>query len=103
MRRSYHRVFLATMDRFEAQLKGKIVADKNEFITACAAEYRANGTPNFFHLVDDHQNQLFDSLKAHYHRVIPAFGALSLSQVKSRQFKAHAEDDLFASLANRWV
>jgi hypothetical protein len=100
---AYHAAFLRTMDRFEAQLRGKIVTDKKEFITACANLYREHAVPNFFHLVDKHQSQLFDSLKAHYRRVIPAFGALSLSQVKSRQFKATAEDDLFLDLANRWV
>jgi hypothetical protein len=99
----YHRVFLATMDRFEGILQPKIVAEKKTFITACAAIYREHGTPNFFHLVDKHQNQLFATLKAHYLRVIPAFGAISLSQVKSRQFKASAEDDLFVDLAQRWV
>ncbi|WP_020471479.1 phage minor head protein [Zavarzinella formosa] len=102
-RQAYHRVFLATMDRFESLFKGKIVADKDKFITACASEYRTHGVPNFFHLVDKHQGELFDSLKAHYRMVIPAFGALSLSQVKSRQFKATAEDALFEDLANRWV
>lgn len=99
----YHAVFLKTMTRFEGQLKGKVVADKNEFIAACAAEYRNSGTPNFFHLVDDHQHQLFDTLKAHYQRVIHAFGALALGQVKSRQMKAVAEDALFADLAQHWV
>jgi hypothetical protein len=102
-RAAYHRVFLATMDRFEDRLRGKIVADKNEFITACADLYREHGVPNFFHLVDKHQNQLFDSLKAHYAKVVPAFGALALHQVKSRQFKAVAEDDLFADLAQQWI
>ena len=101
--RQYHAVFLAAMDRFEGQLRGKIVADKKEFITAAAKEYRNSGTPNFFHLVDEHQNQLFDSLKAHYAKVIPAFGALSLSQVKSRRFKNSEEDDLFSTLTQRWV
>lgn len=100
---AYHAAFLRTMDKFEGQLKGKIVTDKKEFITACANLYREHAVPNLFHLVDKHQSQLFDSLKAHYRRVIPAFGALSLSQVKSRQFKTTAEDDLFLDLANRWV
>lgn len=100
---AYHAAFLRTMGRFEGQLKGKIVADKKEFVLACAATYREHGTPNFFHLVDKHQNKLFDSLKAHYRRVIPAFGALSLSQVKGRAFKASAEDALFDDLADQWI
>lgn len=99
----YHAVFLRTMTRFENQLRGKIVADKAEFITAAAAEYRNSGTPNFFHLVDDHQHQLMETLAAHYRRVVPAFGALALHQVKSRQFKDATEDSLFADLADRWV
>ena len=74
--RIHHRVFLATMDRFEARLRPQIVADKDEFIGACAAVYREHGTPNFFHLVDKHQQKLFGTLKFHYERVIPAFGAL---------------------------
>ena len=101
--RNHHRAFLATMDRFEASLRKQMVADKAEFIGACAAAYREHGTPNFFHLVDEHQQTVFESLKSHYRRVIPAFGALSLSRVKSRQFKAAAEDGLFADLADRWI
>lgn len=100
---SYHAAFLRTMDRFEAQLRGKIVADKNEFITAAAAEYRNSGTPNFFHLVDEHRQRVFKTLAAHYRKVIPAFGALSLTEVKSRSFKDAEEDDLFSSLADTWV
>jgi hypothetical protein len=102
-RRIYHRVFLATMDRFESQLKGKIVTDKKAFITACAEEYREHGVPNFFHLVDKHQQVVFTTLKAHYSRVVPAFGAIALSQVKSQQIKASAEDDLFVDLAQQWI
>jgi len=98
-----HAVFLATLDRFEARLRDQVVADKDAFITACAATYREHGVPNFFHLAHDHQEQLFATLRAHYERVVPAFGALALGQVKSRQFKASAEDDLFISLARRWV
>jgi SPP1 gp7 family putative phage head morphogenesis protein len=102
-RTAYHATFLTTMDRFEGKLQGRIVADKKTFINAAAKIYGEHGTPNFFHLVDNHQQQLFDTLKAHYHKIIPVFGALSLSQVKSRSFKASAEDDLFSDLADQWV
>jgi hypothetical protein len=98
-----HAAFLRMLDRFEAALKPKIVADKDTFITACAAIYREHGVPNFFHLVDEHQQQLFATLSTHYRKIAPVFGALSLSHVKSRRFKATAEDDLFIDLANRWV
>jgi len=98
-----HAAFLRTMDKFEGQLRGKIVADKATFINACSTRYADHGTPNFFDLVDKHQNQLFTTLKAHYHKVIPAFEALSLTQVKSRSFKASAEDTLFEDLAQQWI
>src|SRR4051812_14252386 len=98
--RAQHTAFLRMLDRFEVALKPKIVADKDTFVTACADIYREHGVPNFFHLVDLHQHKLLDTLAAHYRRIIPVFGALSLSQVKSRQFKATAEDALFADLAN---
>jgi|GEM_PF-5413532 len=98
-----HVVFLATLDRFEARLLPRIVADKKLFIEAASQRYADHGTPNFFDLVDDHQQQLFETLKAHYRKVIPAFGALSLTQIKSRQFKDAEEDSLFADLADRWI
>lgn len=101
--RAQHIVFLHALDRFEAKLRPQIVADKDTFITAAAATYREHGVPNFFHLVDKHQQDLFQTLAAHYRKCIPAFGTLSLSQVKSRQFKDAEEDMLFSELANRWV
>ena len=91
--RQQHAVFLATMDKFEAKLRPQIVKDKAEFIKKAAALYREHGTPNFFHLVDEHQQRLFETLKAHYLKVIPAFGMISLHAVKSRQFKNSEEDD----------
>jgi hypothetical protein len=101
--RAYHAAFLAAMDRFETKLKPQIVADKKEFIDAAANRYEEHGTPNFFDLVDNHQHQLFETLKDHYRKVIPAFAALSISQVKSRQFKDDEEDSLFSDLADRWI
>jgi hypothetical protein len=101
--KAQHAAFIAALDRFEAKLHPKIVIDKNEFIRAAAQRYADHGTVNFFDLVDKHQNQLFDTLSAHYRKVIPAFGALSLSEVKSRQFKDDDEDSLFIDLANQWV
>jgi hypothetical protein len=98
-----HAAFLRSLDTFEARLKPKIAEDKNSFIKAAAARYADHGAVNFFDLVDKHQNQLFDTLKEHYRKVIPAFGALSLSQVKSRQFKDSEEDELFSDLADRWI
>ncbi len=98
-----HAVFLATLTRFENKLKGKIVADKAEFIKATEKRYAEHGTPNFFDLVHDHQETLFKTLATHYRVVIPVFGSLSLSQVKSRSFKDDEEDDLFTKLADRWV
>lgn len=91
------------MDRFEAALRPKIVADKNEFIRAAAKRYAEHGTPNFFDLVHKHQEQLFGTLKAHYIRIIPVFGALALSTIHSKRMKASAEDDLFIDLANDWI
>jgi hypothetical protein len=98
-----HAAFLRMMDKFEGGLKSQIIADKKTFIHAATAIYREHGVPNFFHLVDKHQNAVFDTLKAHYRRIIPAFGALSLSEIKSRSFKATAEDALFDDLASEWV
>jgi Phage Mu protein F like protein len=100
---AYHAAFLATLDRFEGQLQGKIVKDKAVFIKAASAEYANSGAANFFHLVDAHQNAIFDTLSKHYRKVIPAFGSLSLHQVKSRQFKDDEEDSLFSDLADTWV
>lgn len=91
------------MDHYEPGLKAKVIADKETFIAACADYYRTHSQPDFSHLVDRHQGKLFDSLKAAYARIIPAFGALSLSGIKSRQMKASAEDDLFYDLTQRWV
>ncbi|SRR6266851_871727 len=101
--RAQHAAFLAAMDRFEAKLHPQIVNDKNEFIRATAKRYAEHGAVNFFDLVHKHQEQLFDTLRHHYLKVIPAFGALSLSQVKSRQFKDDEEDALFTDLADRWI
>jgi hypothetical protein len=100
---AYHAAFLATMSRFENALRVHIVTDKAEFIEAAALEYENSGTANFFHLVDQHQQTLFDTLSTAYRKIIPAFGALALHQVKSRQFKDTEEDDLFSSLADEWV
>jgi len=98
-----HRVFLRALDRFEATLKPQIEDDKATFIEHCKTRYAEHGTPNFFDLVDKHQNQLFATLKAHYAKVIPAFGMQALSHVKSRQFKDTEEDNLFSDLTQRWI
>jgi len=91
------------MDRFEAKLHPHIVNDKNEFIRAAATRYAEHHQPDFFDLVDKHQQQLFETLSAHYRKVIPAFGALTLTQVKSRQFKSTEEDSIFTTLTNDWI
>ncbi len=101
--RQAHAAFLATMDRFENKLRGKIVTDKATFIKAAEKRYADHGTVNFFDLVHTHQETLFKTLATHYKAVIPAFGALSLSQIKSRSFKDDEEDDLFSKLADRWI
>lgn len=102
-RQAVHRAFLSTMDRFENRLAPRITADKNHFIEKAATRFKEFGTPNFFDLVHDHQEQLFQTLKLHYQKIIPAFGALTLSQVKSRSFKDSEEDDLFNELAQTWI
>src|SRR5262249_21980833 len=61
------------------------------------------GTPNFFDLADRHRQRVFDTLKAAYGRIIPAFGALALGHIDGKQMKAAAEDDLFLHLASQWV
>ena len=81
----------------------QIAADKNAFFHAAAAVYREHHIPNFFHLVDKHQQQLFKTLSANYRRIVPAFGALALSHIQSKQMKADDEDDLFIQLASDWV
>jgi Phage Mu protein F like protein len=101
--KSQQLVFLAALDRFEESLAPKIAADKATFIKACQARYADHGTVNFFDLVDKHQNQLFDTLKAHYKKVIPTFGIMSMAQVKSRRFKDDEEDELFSDLADKWI
>jgi len=98
-----HRAFLATMDKFEGSLKKQIIADKATFIEAASKRYAEHGTVNFFDLVHKHQEQVFETLKAHYRKIIPAFGSLSLTQVKSRRFKDDEEDSLFNDLADRWI
>lgn len=101
--RPAHTAFLLMLDRFEARLAPLIATDKRDFINAAATRYAEHGTPNFFDLVDKHQQKLSETLGAHYKKVIPAFGSLSLSQVKSRRFKDDEESDLFAELAKEWI
>src|SRR4051794_32129355 len=96
-----HATFLAFLTRYEGLLRNNVVADKREFITACAGIYSDHAVPNFHHLVHDHQERLFATLKAHYAKTIPAFGALALSGIRGKQLKATAEDSLFYDLTQR--
>lgn len=98
-----HAVFLATMAGFEARFRRRMVAEKDRFILACAGRYAEHGTPNFFDLVGKHREAIFGMLASHYRQVIPAFGALSLAQVRSRSLKDTEEDSLFSKLADYWV
>jgi hypothetical protein len=98
-----HAAFLHALDNFEAKLKGHIVSDKNAFIHAAAKRYAEHGTVNFFDLVHKHQEQLFKTLKEHYRKVIPAFGALALSHIRTKQFKDDEEDSLFTDLTDQWI
>ncbi|CAN5261838.1 hypothetical protein BH10PLA2_BH10PLA2_00500 [soil metagenome] len=91
------------MDRFEAVLKPKMVSDKIEFIQAAAKRFSEFGTPNFFDLVHDHQEQVFATLKTHYRNVIPAFGMMALSAVRTKQMKSADENDLFLDLTRQWL
>jgi hypothetical protein len=102
-RRVQRALFLNALDRFEARLLPKIVADKDEFIRAAAERYREHGTPNLFDLVDKHRARLFATLTTAYGRIIPAFGAIALSHIHGRRMKASAEEDLYLDLAHDWI
>jgi hypothetical protein len=100
---AFHAAFLAAMDRLEGGLKADIQTDKAQFIHAASKRYAEHGTINFFDLVHKHQDQVFTTLKKHYKTIIPAFGTLSLGQVKSRSFKAADESALFEDLTQQWI
>ena len=54
-------------------------------------------------LVHKHQEQIFKTLKENYRKIIPAFGALALSHIRTKQMKDDEEDSLFSDLADQWV
>ena len=98
-----HAAFLQAMDHFQTGLTKDMVSDRNQFIKAAAKRYEEHRTINFSDLVHKHQDQVFATLKANYKKIIPAFGALAISAIRTKQMKSDDEDDLFADLADTWI
>lgn len=101
--RAQHAVFLALMARFEVKLRRQVIKDKRRFINGVAAEYERLGALVIHDNSEQHRDDILKTLAQSYRRIIPAFGALIMTQVKSLQVKSDYEEDLYVELTRRWL
>jgi hypothetical protein len=102
-RRTQLRLWLLALDLYEIRLRVKVSRERNAFIRASQEAYAANGVVPAW-VAERHKSALRDILQAHYKAVIPHFGALALSNVKSRRIHSRkAADSLFSSFMLEWV
>lgn len=102
-RRAQLRLWLLRLDVFEIRLRVRVSRERNAFIKEAAKSYEANSTVVGW-VAERHKLAVRDILQAHYKAVIPEFGAMALSNVKSRRIHSRkAADSLFSSFMQEWV
>lgn len=102
-RRAQLRLWLLALDRFELRLRGKIAQQRSRFIRESSKQYEANNGQIPGWVKSQHAQGIRNILADHYQAVIPHFGRVTLSKVKSRRIERKAADDLFTSFMQEWV
>jgi hypothetical protein len=90
------------MTRFERRLRIEAARQRNRLIRS-VAEQVEKGIELPSYLFTNHERALKVILEQHYRRVIPFFGKLALSSVKSRRIERKAADSLFQHLVSEWI
>jgi uncharacterized protein with gpF-like domain len=101
-RRRQLRAWLLAMTRYELMFRSTVARTRNAFIRSASESYKANHAfPGWLRTA--HEKRLSQDLGEHYQKVIPAFGAMALQQIKSRRISTKAADNLFTGLMAEWV
>lgn len=96
------RLFIHAMTVFERNLLGHVGRARNSYIITAAAKYQTVGEVPAW-IAEVHKQRLAAILTSHYEKVIPHFGAMAMSQIRSKKMEAKAQDDLFSRLAREWI
>jgi hypothetical protein len=101
-RRESLRQFIHAMAVFERNLQGNVGRARNSYIITAAAKYQTDkAIPSW--LIQTHKQRLAETLSAHYAKVIPHFGAMAMSQIRSKKMEVKAQADMFSTLARSWI
>ncbi|MBP3958353.1 hypothetical protein J8F10_24150 [Gemmata sp. G18] len=101
-RRTQLNAWLAAMAVFERRALGDVGRARNAMILYAASTYQRLGSvPSF--VKEAHRKRLEAVITQHYKRVIPHFGNMALSQIKSRPVPLQTKRRPFADLAAEWI